>query len=108
MIMSSSRFLELRFMLSSMLNCMPFLMWGFFLIFLLIGYCALLFLTLCSHWLNYGHAAEHEEHAEIVEALSLYFAGFGRTLITLFMAVTGGFDWREMWEPLAKISVYHE
>jgi len=103
-IMTSSNFLSLRFMLSSMAHCLPFLTWAFLLIFLLVGYFAVVFLTLSSHWLKSGKAAEQEQ---VKDGLRLYFAGWTTTVNSLFMAVTGGIDYREMWEPLHKISPVH-
>jgi len=101
-IMRSKRLLSLRFMLSSMLNCGPTLMWAIVVIAVVLYFFSVVLLQVASNWLR--EFADMVEHQSVIDALRSNYNGFQPTMISLFMAVTGGTDWRDLYLPLAEVS----
>merc|ERR1712079_581278 len=49
--------------------------------------------------------AVHNLH--VTEALRLYYNGYPSTMLSLFMAITGGADWQDIMEPMACIGPFY-
>jgi hypothetical protein len=96
---------ELRAIVSSILGSMKSLLWTVVLLFLLV-YIFAVFLTqqVLDHRVNLRKDAQVTN--EFDKDLSYYFGSLGRSIFSLYQAITGGEDWDSMANPLMqRISV---
>jgi len=105
-IMSSKRLILLRFMISSMLNCVPILMWAVVVVMFVLSFFSVLFMQVASDWLISYKGPPTAEDQSAIDALRTYFNGFWVTMVSLLMAVTGGTDWQDIYNPLAHIDPF--
>jgi len=102
-IMRSKRLMSLRFMLISMVNCGATLFWACIVIFIVLSFFAVMFMQVAANWLNTHEPRTPEEKAQlqqVTEAMRQHYNGFARSMVSLFMAVTGGSDWNDLYQPL--------
>jgi len=110
-IMKLPKLMSLRFMLISMMNCTATLLWASIVIFIVLSFFAVMFMQVSANWLNtHGLHIEkvrtEEETSQlqqVTEAMRQYYNGFGVSLVSLFMAVTGGSDWNDLYKPLVHL-----
>lgn len=80
-------FHELAAMLRSFTSCLWAMLWSFMLLYLLLYLCALIFAQGISESLADDVFLDQEE------AVRNHFGSVGRTMLSLYMSVTGGADW---------------
>jgi len=94
---------ELRLLVMSILGSMRSLLWTVALLMLLIYTISLYITQLVADSRNEGHNPE-DDH---VVALRQYYGTVGDTMISMFQAISGGIDWRDLMTPLReKISLF--
>eukprot|EP00929_Paragymnodinium_shiwhaense_P105539 TRINITY_DN70599_c0_g1_i1.p1 TRINITY_DN70599_c0_g1~~TRINITY_DN70599_c0_g1_i1.p1 ORF type:complete len:900 (-),score=221.13 TRINITY_DN70599_c0_g1_i1:120-2819(-) len=89
---------SLRQMICAMLHSLPALGWAAVMMILFMYFFSILFMQTSAHYILKG------ENEETRSALARHWGGFWRSVLTLFMTVTGGCDWVEAIEPLFEIS----
>lgn len=82
-----SSFHELASMLRSFTSCLWAMLWSFLLLYLLLFLSALIFAQGISESLSAGEFLGEEE------VVKSHFGTVGRTMLSLYMSVTGGADW---------------
>lgn len=100
-IVKTKRLLPLRFMMSSMLNCGPTLLWSMLVISFVLSFFSVFLMLVASDWLD---SADTSERQRKIEAFRTHYYGYFATMVSLFMAVTGGSDWRDLYQPLWETS----
>jgi len=97
--MKGVRFLmPLRFMVSSMFACVPVVGWAICMVALSISFFSVFFMQVVVIGLT-----DEKVNPEELAGLRLYYRDFLTTALSLFMAVTGGLDWKEIEEPIGSI-----
>jgi len=97
-IKGSSTLLQLRLMISCMVNCMSSVLWATLVVLLMMYSSAILFMNAAEVSVKKGDAP-----IQTRQALQQYYADLPTTMISLFMAVSGGADWGEIQKPAAAI-----
>eukprot|EP00931_Biecheleriopsis_adriatica_P021402 TRINITY_DN1399_c0_g1_i2.p1 TRINITY_DN1399_c0_g1~~TRINITY_DN1399_c0_g1_i2.p1 ORF type:complete len:666 (+),score=132.47 TRINITY_DN1399_c0_g1_i2:14-2011(+) len=95
-------FRELRLMVSSTINSLVPLMWGMILLCLTISAFTVLFLQGVTSFILDATAS-----ASSIEAMLEYYDSFPMAFFSLFMAITGGDDWKNVMWPLLDISPFY-
>lgn len=90
--------MPLRLMITCMINCMPSLLWATLVVLLMMYFFAILFMQAAQGYVVIGNVAP-----PIVEELEQYYRNLPTTMLSLFMAVTGGTDWGDVRRPMAAI-----
>merc|ERR1712012_424833 len=88
-------------MMSAMINCVPSLLWAGGLVIMLIFVFSIMFTQFVVGFLR--DTPVNERDPDLLAALKQYYGGFGLTLLSLFMAISGGADWRDVQQPLSDI-----
>lgn len=97
-------FSELRVMVNGILGSAKSLLWAFLLLVLVMFTVGV---TLMQFAAMYIDQSEHPD-AETVAGLKQFYGNLLRTLLTLYMAISGGIDWNDAVIPLRNISVLLE
>lgn len=92
-------FSDLRIMVNSIKVSARALIWALLLMLLVIYMFGVTFMQLCREHLNENPDAV----PELVTKFQSLYGGLGRTIMTLFMTITGGILWRDAVEPLEQI-----
>jgi len=90
--------MRLRLMVACMLNCVSSLFWALVVILLVLCFFAILFLQAAEGFIVAGKATP-----QTLSLLQLYYADIPTTMLSLFMAVTGGVDWIDIYKPMRSI-----
>eukprot|EP00746_Dinoflagellata_sp_MGD_P007807 gnl/MRDRNA2_/MRDRNA2_115532_c0_seq1.p1 gnl/MRDRNA2_/MRDRNA2_115532_c0~~gnl/MRDRNA2_/MRDRNA2_115532_c0_seq1.p1 ORF type:complete len:662 (-),score=121.10 gnl/MRDRNA2_/MRDRNA2_115532_c0_seq1:22-2007(-) len=90
-------FRELRMMLYSVVSCLKSLVWAVLLVFMMIYIVGIFILQLVTQHRE-GLSDQDEEPEELVA----YYSSIGKSMLTLYMAISGGIDWGDVTEPLAQ------
>lgn len=101
------RFLtSLRLMVCALLHSLPALLWASMLLVLVMYFFSVVFMQAGAQFLRDATRAPHLSHdgESISDDLYLWYGSFYSTMMSLFMAVTGGNDWWELAKPLADIN----
>lgn len=86
---------QLRLMVASLISSLPSLAWAFVLLFLLLYLFALLIMQgVEDHMRNHG----------VDENLQFLYGRMASSVLTLFMAISGGKDWADCADPLRQVS----
>lgn len=93
---------KLRMMTLAIVNSRTMFLWAVIVLLLMMYLFSVIFLNVVSQYID--DAASEDTN---VEELRVFFHSLQMTMLTLFMAVTGGVDWWEILELLLKISVLY-
>jgi Ca2+-binding EF-hand superfamily protein len=77
---------------------MPSLLWATLVVLLLTYFFAILFMQAAESYVYAGNALP-----QTLDALHQYYANLPTTMLSLFMAVTGGADWGDIRQPIADV-----
>jgi len=89
---------ELRLMVASVICSLPSLMWAcIFLFFVLFLFSMFIISDVSNHIQSQG---------TVDSALNDFYGSLGGSMVSLFMAITGGHDWRDILKPLQEINYY--
>merc|ERR1712193_407106 len=96
-------FFELRLMINSTLCCMKSLFWSLILLFLVMYIFGVYFTQVAAEHKekHCGDAGASQQHCQDLET---YFGSIVLTLYSMFQAISGGADWSDIANPLAKIN----
>lgn len=89
---------ELRLMVASIASSLPSLAWAFVLLFLLLFLYALLIMQ---------GVEDHLQQHGMNERLIQLYGSLLTSVMSLFMAISGGVDWGEVLEPLKRVGPYY-
>jgi len=92
---------SLRVMLFAILDSMGSLFWCFCIIGLTQYVFAVLFMTVVADYFEENSSTADPTH---LDELRDYYGSFYKSMVTLFMVISGGTDWREVAKPLEVIS----
>mmetsp|Transcript_114005 Transcript_114005/g.329326 ORF Transcript_114005/g.329326 Transcript_114005/m.329326 type:complete len:583 (-) Transcript_114005:77-1825(-) len=95
---------NLRIILLSILDSMVALLWSFLFIAFFMYIFAVLVLYGVSEHRRQGRAIDAAVEAE----LHLWWGGLYRSIVTLFMSISGGCDWADAVRPLGEMSTVYE
>jgi hypothetical protein len=88
-----------------MMNCGPTLLWAIVVISIVLSFFSVLFMQVASDRLReLKEAANTSEYRRVIDSLGGNYSSYFVTMVSLFMAVTGGSDWRDLYVPLPTIS----
>jgi len=93
---------KLRVMALAIMNSRTMLMWAVLVLLLVMYLFSIIFLNAVSQYI-----ADAASEDATVEKLTVFFDSLQMTMLTLFMAVSGGLDWWDILELLLKISVQY-
>eukprot|EP00930_Biecheleria_cincta_P045535 TRINITY_DN31378_c0_g1_i1.p1 TRINITY_DN31378_c0_g1~~TRINITY_DN31378_c0_g1_i1.p1 ORF type:complete len:620 (-),score=104.43 TRINITY_DN31378_c0_g1_i1:84-1943(-) len=96
-------FRELRMMIFSIINSMKSLVWVILILLLLFYVAGITFVIGATGYLDTSEKWNAEENAN----LALYFGSLDRSVISLYMAMSGGNDWTVYYEALELTEFYH-
>jgi len=89
---------ELRLMVASVICSLPSLMWAsIFLCFVLFLFSIFIITDVSSHI---------RSQSTVDPGFDDFYGSLGGSMFSLFMAITGGYDWREILRPLQEINYY--
>lgn len=92
---------SLRVMLFAILDSMGTLFWCFIIIVLIQYLFAVLFMTAVADYFEENSSTADPTH---LDELREYYGSFGKSMVILFMVISGGLDWRDVAMPLEVIS----
>merc|ERR1712205_231744 len=96
-------FRELRMMIFSILGCMKSLLW---VLLVLLGLFYLFGITFTSASNSFLKTTESRQHPDN-KPLEDYFGTVDRSILTLFMSMSGGNDWSVYYEALAVLAIQY-
>lgn len=96
-------FSELRVMVNGILGSAKSLLWAFLLLVLVMFTVGVGLMQFAAMYLN-----GEKVNPETAEGLRQYYGSMLRTLLTLYMAISGGIDWQDAVIPLREISIFLE
>uniref|UniRef100_A0A7S1F886 EF-hand domain-containing protein n=1 Tax=Noctiluca scintillans TaxID=2966 RepID=A0A7S1F886_NOCSC len=91
---------KLRVMTLAIVNCSTMLMWAVVIVILLVFLFSIVFLHGASQYIS--GAGEGDIYAE---DMRMFFGSLSMTMLTLFMAVSGGIDWWDIQKLLLEVHV---
>lgn len=91
-------FSGLQLMLIALTHSSASLVWAILMLLASIFFFALIFVNAVATYISSASVSDSE-----AEVLRLYFSSLSMTLLTLFMAMSGGIDWWDVVHPLLKI-----
>jgi len=91
-------FRELRLMLRSVTGSITVLFWSMVMLFLVMYVFGLVFLQAASTYMLETPSEKLDE--ETVKGIKEYWSSLGGSILTLYMVITGGYDWADIAEPL--------
>jgi len=92
-------FTSLRIMTGAILGTLRSCAWALLLLALIMYVFGLVFVTYTLDYLDQGHLHYKDDLLE-------YFGSCGRTILTLFMVISGGMDWKSAIRPLGAVSAF--
>jgi len=95
-------FSGLQLMLIALTHSSASLLWAILMLLASIFFFALIFVNAVATYISTASVSDSE-----AEVLRLYFSSLPMTLLTLFMAMSGGIDWWDVVHPLLKIHVVY-
>lgn len=99
----ASVFRELRLMLLAILSSAKPLLWAILLLVFIVYLFAVLFLQALTHFLEDARPADTENFEE----MQTFFHSLPMTLLSLFMAISGGVSWWEVVRPIIDVSIFY-
>jgi len=91
-------FRELRLMLRSVTGSITVLFWSMVMLFLVMYVFGLVFLQAATAYLSETPIDKLDD--DTVAGIEDYWGSLGLAILTLYMVITGGYDWAEIAEPL--------
>uniref|UniRef100_A0A7S1F4B3 EF-hand domain-containing protein n=1 Tax=Noctiluca scintillans TaxID=2966 RepID=A0A7S1F4B3_NOCSC len=89
---------KLRFMILAIINSLGALFWGSALIALVVYIWAVVLIMVVSQYVEGAQASD-----ATISSLDEYFGSLPIALATLYMSITGGIDWEDIFKPLLRI-----
>lgn len=90
-------FSELRVMVNGIMGSAKPLLWAFVFLLILMFMVGVTFMQLAANYMSQDNIAADD-------ALLLYWGTLARTMMTLYMAISGGIDWKDCVQPLHVVS----
>eukprot|EP00441_Pelagodinium_beii_P034674 CAMPEP_0197639776 /NCGR_PEP_ID=MMETSP1338-20131121/14298_1 /TAXON_ID=43686 ORGANISM="Pelagodinium beii, Strain RCC1491" /NCGR_SAMPLE_ID=MMETSP1338 /ASSEMBLY_ACC=CAM_ASM_000754 /LENGTH=597 /DNA_ID=CAMNT_0043212549 /DNA_START=23 /DNA_END=1814 /DNA_ORIENTATION=+ len=94
-------FIDLRIMVKGMQASARALFWALLLMLLFIYMYGVTFMQLSRTFLTLNDG--NDVDADTIALFRMYYGGLGKTVLTLFMTITGGILWKDAAEPLSRI-----
>jgi len=91
-------FSELRVMVNGIMGSTKPLLWAFVFLLILMFIVGVTFMQLASNYMK-DSSSQH-----VMEDLMMYWGSLSRTMMTLYMAISGGIDWKDCVRPLRMVS----
>ncbi|CAE7769158.1 scn4aa [Symbiodinium pilosum] len=89
-------FSELRVMVNGIMGSTKPLLWAFVFLLILMFIVGVTFMQLASNYIKENGGSQQE--------LIIYWGSLSRTMMTLYMAISGGIDWQDCVRPLRMVS----
>mmetsp|Transcript_10237 Transcript_10237/g.19450 ORF Transcript_10237/g.19450 Transcript_10237/m.19450 type:complete len:608 (-) Transcript_10237:91-1914(-) len=93
-------FRELRLMLRSVTGSITVLFWSMVMLFLVMYVFGLVFLQAATAYLS--ETPKQKLDKDTVSGIEEFWGDLGTSILTLYMVITGGYDWADIAEPLKK------
>lgn len=90
-------FSELRVMVNGIMGSAKPLLWAFVFLLILMFMVGVTFMQLAANYMS-------QDNIPADDALLLYWGTLARTMMTLYMAISGGIDWKDCVQPLHVVS----